>query len=165
MKLDSLRRSVAEALRASPSLSHSKIKIAFDDLGMPPEPDIPQAEQPWNSKATYALWRFSFLGDEDFLDIAEKLARRLKSKQLLDEIHDARDANLPPLDEACRRLIAEQYDGIGTIEGSRNLSAFLGEFEMFASDVRGDFYSALPFGSEGDNLFEAYRDGEMDTLT
>ena len=76
MKLDSLRRSVAEALQGS--LSHSKIKIAFDDLGMPPEPDTPQAEQPWDSKATYALWQFSFLGDEDFLDIAEKIARRLK---------------------------------------------------------------------------------------
>src|SRR3954451_11975428 len=131
MKLDSLRRNVAEVL--PDSLTHSKMKIVFDDIGMPPEPDITREDQPWNSKATYALWRFSVLSDGDFLDFAEKIAISLKSKSLLTEIHDARDASMPPLDEACRRLIAEQYDGLSTIEGKRNLRAFLGEFDSFSS--------------------------------
>jgi hypothetical protein len=162
MKLDNLRRSVAEALRDG--MTHSVMKIAFDDLGMPPEPDNPQDDQLWNSKVTYALWRFSVMGDEGFLDIAEKIVRRLKSRYLLDEIHDTRDADLPPLDETCRRLIAEQYDGLGTIEGRRNLGAFLGEFEMFPSDVRSGGSPFSPTGSESKNLFGTYRDGEIDTL-
>lgn len=161
MGLDRIRKSFSDAMRDC--YSHSRMIEVFSELGMPPEPDIPRDDQPWNSKATYALWRFSLVPDESFLVLAEKIARQKRLADLLDEVFEAQDEGLPPLDEVCRRRIAEQYVLPETIAGLRSLESLFGEFSAeFAANIDFRIFSFDLSGKPPPSIDESF--GKTDTL-
>jgi hypothetical protein len=158
MTLEQLRKEITDGICA---MAVGHISEECDKLGLPPLPDTVEENESWSGAKNYTLSRLELMSVDDTLILAETVARRLKLADLLDEIFEMQDAEMPALDEVCRRQIADLYPDGSTIAGARSMESFFGE--MHASTPFNMRWWALDAGWDR-GRFDDYEVGHCNTL-